>query len=100
MLKLKIHELESNSGMISWEEFEIRFQEVHTDFYSNLRKSYPELSNNEIRLCAFLKLNMTTKEIAAITYQSLNSIKVARYRLRKKLGLSKEHNLNAFLARF
>lgn len=95
-----IHNLESNSGMISWEEFEIRFQEVHTDFYSNLRKSYPELSNNEIRLCAFLKLNMTTKEIAAITYQSLNSIKVARYRLRKKLGLTKEHNLNAFLARF
>ena len=95
-----INELKSNTGMISWEEFEVRFQEVHTDFYRKLHEHYPNLTNNEIRLCAFFKLNMTTKEIAAITYQSLNSIKVARYRLRKKLDLSKDESLTAFLSRF
>ena len=86
--------------MVSWEEFEVRFQEVYTGFYKNLRERYPDLTNNEVRLCAFFKLNMTTKEIAAITYQSLNSIKVARYRLRKKLDISKEENMTAFLSQF
>lgn len=95
-----ISELQSNTDTVSWEEFEVRFQQVHTDFYSKLSKQFPELSNNEIRLCAFFKLNMTSKEIAALTYQSLNSIKVARYRLRKKLQLNKEDNLVKFLAQF
>lgn len=94
-----IKELESNSTMVSWEEFEIRFQEVYTGYYKKLNLSYPDLTPNELRLCAFFKLNMTTKEIAAITYQSTNSIVVARYRLRKKLGLEKEDNLVSFLAK-
>jgi DNA-binding CsgD family transcriptional regulator len=95
-----ISELKSNTDTVSWDEFEVRFQEVHTDFYTNLRNKFPDLSTNEIRLCAFFKLNMTTKEIAAITYQSLNSIKVARYRLRKKLKLDQQDNLIHFLAQF
>ena len=95
-----IRELKSNTDSVSWEEFEIRFQEVHTDFYTNLRKAFPDLTTNEVRMCAFFRLNMTSKEIAAITYQSLNSIKVARYRLRKKLKLSQEDNLNSFLSQF
>jgi len=95
-----ISELQSNTDTISWEEFEVRFQQVHTDFYSKLSKQFPDLSPNEIRLCAFFKLNMTSKEIAALTYQSLNSIKVARYRLRKKLELDKDENLVSVLAQF
>lgn len=95
-----ISELKSNSDTVSWEEFELRFQEVHNDFYIGLGKEFPDLSNNEIRLCAFFKLNMTTKEIAAITYQSLNSIKVARYRLRKKLNLESSANLHTFLSKY
>jgi DNA-binding CsgD family transcriptional regulator len=95
-----IRELKSNTDTVSWEEFEVRFQEVHTDFYTNLRKAFPDLTTNEIRMCAFFRLNMTSKEIAAITYQSLNSIKVARYRLRKKLKLSQEDNLISFLSKF
>lgn len=95
-----ISELKSNTDTVSWDEFEVRFQEVHTDFYTNLHNKFPDLSTNEIRLCAFFKLNMTTKEIAAITYQSLNSIKVARYRLRKKLKLDQQDNLINFLAQF
>jgi len=93
-----IKELEENSKMFSWEEFELRFQQVYTSFYKNLNEKYPKLSQNEIRLCAFAKLNMTTKEIAAITYQSVNSISVARYRLRKKMGLSSDENLYSLLS--
>lgn len=95
-----IKELESNSGMVSWEEFEVRFQKVYTGFYKKLSTLYPDLSPNELRLCAFLRLNMTTKEISAITYQSINSITVARYRLRKKLGLDTNENLVGFLSTF
>jgi DNA-binding CsgD family transcriptional regulator len=95
-----IAELKSNTDTVSWEEFEVRFQQVHTDFYTRLSKQYPDLTNNEIRLCAFFKLNMTSKEIAALTYQSLNSIKVARYRLRKKLKMEQEESLVSFLAQF
>jgi len=93
-----ITELENNSKMFSWEEFEVRFQQVYTSFYINLYEKYPNLSQNEIRLCAFIKLNMSTKEIAAITYQSINSIGVARYRLRKKMNLSSDENLYSLLA--
>ncbi len=94
-----IKELESNSTMISWEEFEVRFQQVYTGFYKKLNTVYPDLTPNELRLCAFFRLNMTTKEIAAITYQSINSITVARYRLRKKLDLNSDDNLVAFLTK-
>lgn len=93
-----IKELDNNSKMFSWEEFEVRFQEVYTSFYKNLNEKYPNLSQNEIRLCAFFKLNMSTKEIAAITYQSINSIGVARYRLRKKMNLSSDESLYSLLA--
>ena len=71
----------------AWDDFEIRFQQVHPKFYEKLQRDFPDLSLNERRLCAFLKLNMTTKEISAITGQSINSIQVARWRLRKKLNL-------------
>jgi tetratricopeptide (TPR) repeat protein/DNA-binding CsgD family transcriptional regulator len=72
----------------AWEDFELRFQQLHVNFYERLQAYCPALTTNERRLCAFIKLNMNTKEIAALTGQSINSITVARTRLRKKLGLS------------
>lgn len=95
-----IKEIELDSNTNQWEEFEVRFQLVHTGFYKNLGKKYPDLTSNELKLCAFLKLNMSTKDIAAITYQSTNSITVARWRLRQKFGLSKEESLATFLTQF
>lgn len=92
-----IRDLESDSKDNAWEEFETRFHRVHADFNKKLLDKFPDLSANELRLCAFLKLNMNTKEIAAITYQSTNSIDTARSRLRQKLGISKDDNLVAFL---
>jgi DNA-binding CsgD family transcriptional regulator len=64
-----------------------------------LNEKFPDLSPSERRLCAFLKLDMTTKEISAITHQNAKSIDVARTRLRKKLNLTgTDHNLITFLA--
>jgi DNA-binding CsgD family transcriptional regulator len=73
-----------------WEEFELRFKNVHEEFYNNLQQRYPDLTAFERRLCAFLRLNMTSKEISAITAQNPKSIDVARARLRKKIGITNE----------
>jgi tetratricopeptide (TPR) repeat protein len=99
ILKGIINELDKTSLDDTWLEFETRFMEVHTDFYNRLSKKFPALTAQELRLCAFLRLNMTNKEIASITYQSPDSLKTARYRLRKKLGLDRDENLVAFLTR-
>ncbi|MDY0077189.1 MAG: tetratricopeptide repeat protein [Bacteroidales bacterium] len=71
-----------------WDEFELRYQQVHNEFYEKLQANTPNLTTNERRLCAFLRLNMTTKDIASITGQSIRSIEVARTRLRKKLDIT------------
>jgi tetratricopeptide (TPR) repeat protein len=95
--------LELQSGMQdnTWEEFELRFNQIHSDFYNKLLARFPGLSANETRLSAFLKLNMTTKEIAALTGQSIKSIETARTRLRKKLHIqNQEQSLGEFLTNF
>lgn len=81
-----------------WKEFEVRFNQVYNDFYDRLKSKYPDLTLNEKRICAFLRLNMTTKEICSLTRQSYNSLNVARTRLRKKLNIQNEDiNLLTFL---
>lgn len=89
--------LKSNLDTGAWEEFEVRFQQVHRDFYDKLQSLYPDLSPNEIKLSAFLRLNMTTKDISAITFHTPKSIQVARTRLRKKLNIEREENLVTYL---
>lgn len=82
------------------EEFEMRFRQVHSVFYEKLIKLYPTLTPNEQRLCAFFKLNMTTKEISSISGQSNRAIEMARFRLRKKLGISAQDiNLITFISK-
>lgn len=93
-----IRDLEAASKGDIWKEFELRFQEVHSDFYKKLNEMFPDLSPNELKLCAFLRLNMSTKDIAAITFMSVNSINIARHRLRKKLNIEQDENLITFLS--
>ena len=96
-----MNELKISTDTDAWAEFELRFEQVHQSFYDNLLQRYPKLTPNEKKLCAFLRLNMTTKDISSITFQSPQSIEVARTRLRKKLELSNtEINLSQFLADF
>jgi DNA-binding response OmpR family regulator/DNA-binding CsgD family transcriptional regulator len=78
-------------------EFEFCFEMVYQDFYKKLNLGLPDLSVREQRLCAFLKMNMSTKEIAAITFQTPNSIDVAKYRLRKKSGVENDEDFTKFL---
>lgn len=95
-----IRDLLMNSSKDVWKEFEVRFMDVHSDFYDNLNKKFPDLTPNEKKISAFLRLNMSTKDICAITYQSVRSIDMARFRLRKKMALDNDENLVTFLAQF
>lgn len=94
-----IKDFETDQDPAIWREFELRFSEVHTNFYDKLARINPNLTINEKRLCAFLLLDMTTKEISSVTGQSPRAIEQARYRLRKQLGLEDPHiSLSSFLA--
>lgn len=99
--KQKIKALISDNKRISynsnWEEFEFLFGKVHRSFYEKLNEQYPNLTANERKICAFLKLNMSNKDIANITFQSDDALKKARLRLRQKLGIDRETNLAVFL---
>lgn len=100
-MNMVLDQLRSIKNDKAWQEFELRFTQVHSDFYERLQTAYPDLTPNEKKLCAFLRLNMTTKDIAAITHQSVHSINVARTRLRKKMNLSNsEENLVNYLMAF
>ena len=77
----------------NWENFSRYFEEVHKDFNKNIKTKYPEVSSNELRLLALLKMNLSSKEIASILNISAEGIKKARYRLRKKLNLTTEDSL-------
>ncbi|MCK9218501.1 MAG: tetratricopeptide repeat protein [Bacteroidales bacterium] len=83
-----------------WEEFHLYFEEVHQSFYQNLATAFPNLSQNDKKICAFLKLGLSTKEIASITFRELRSVESARNRLRKKLGIAADVNINNFLSQF
>jgi len=93
-----LKDLRFSSNIQTWEEFEYIFLKVHPEFFTTLVSRFPDLSPNERRLCAFLKLNLSTKDISNITHQSSHSLTVARTRLRKKLGIANTgENLSSFL---
>ncbi|MFC0605194.1 tetratricopeptide repeat protein [Winogradskyella pulchriflava] len=77
----------------NWEQFRNYFEDVHKDFNSKVMRNYPDVSNNDLRLMSLLKMNLSSKEIANILNISIEGVKKARYRLRKKLNLSSEESL-------
>jgi DNA-binding CsgD family transcriptional regulator len=96
-----IHDLNGSVNNKRSEEFEEQFNNAHPYFFKNLTDSHPKLSPNEKKLCAFLSLNMSTREIAAITGQTAHSINIARGRLRKKLKIDHtEIQISDFLSQF
>jgi len=88
---------EDNKIDDNWEHFAHHFDKVHTDFLVVLKKRYPTLTATELKLCAYLRMNLSSKEIAQLMNISIRGVEIGRYRLRKKLGLSKETNLFNFL---
>ncbi len=79
-----------------WENFVYHFDKAHNSFTMNLKQKYPKLTANELKLCTFLRLNLSTKEIAQLMNISLRGVELSRYRLRKKLELPTETSLFEF----
>ena len=80
-----------------WNQFAIYFDQVHNNFISILKTKFPGLSATDLKLCAYLRLNLSSKEIAQLLNISLKGVEISRYRIRKKLSLSSEINLYDFL---
>lgn len=80
-----------------WESFQQNFRQLHPEFYEQLTDHFDSLTAAEIRLCALLKLNLDSKDIAAILGISQDSLRVTRYRLRKKMQVAKGTNLTNFI---
>jgi len=96
-LEAIIKKFEKDSRSYYSDEFELRFKEVQSEFYHTLLKEHPDLSPSEIKLCGYLRLNLTTKDIADLTSRNNRTIENSRSRIRAKLGLSKDQNLVEYL---
>ncbi|MDP4281239.1 MAG: tetratricopeptide repeat protein [Bacteroidota bacterium] len=81
----------------SWTEFRKRFVDIHPEFFENLNKVCPSLTNNDLKIASLIRMNLNTKEIASITLKSIESINIAKYRLRKKMHIEDEESLLNFL---
>ncbi len=81
----------------NWDEFAIQFDKVHNNFLIKMKSNFPDLTPGELKLCAYLRLNLTSKEIARIMNITTKSVELARYRLRKKLEIPSETGLFSFL---
>lgn len=97
LIKAIIKRFGINSGENIWQEFETRFENVYETFYKKLSQQFTELTPGDRKLCALLRLNLSSKDIAALTFQNPQSVDMARYRLRKKLNLGPDVNLTDFL---
>jgi len=86
-----------------WELFEHNFNQVHKKFFDDLRSEFPSLTHKDLKLCAYIRMNLTTKEIAPLLNISVRGVETHRYRLKKKFQLKKEgkeSSLNTFLLKF
>ncbi|MDB5008696.1 MAG: hypothetical protein JWP45_3089 [Mucilaginibacter sp.] len=80
-----------------WNIFESSFNEAHENFFKKLKSGHPDLVPNDLKLCAYLRMNMSSKEMASLLNISLRGVEIRRYRLRKKLNLEHDKNLVEFL---
>ncbi|TSD62985.1 transcriptional regulator [Inquilinus sp. KBS0705] len=95
----KIHKVisEGMSDERDWNVFETSFNEAHENFFKKLKHGHPDLVPNDLKLCAYLRMNMSSKEMASLLNISLRGVEIRRYRLRKKLNLEHDKNLVEFL---
>jgi DNA-binding CsgD family transcriptional regulator len=92
-----VYKLVSGRDSKFLEEFEQRFTGVYESFYQKIMDLAPNLSPNELKVCAFIRLNITTKDIARLTGKSLGTVENTRISIRKKLNLNSDDNLQQFL---
>ncbi len=96
-----VREIEDNiSSDQDWEQFQIHFDRVHGDFSKRFKVRHTNLSPQEIKLSAYLRMNLSTKEIAQLLHISVRGVEISRYRLRKKLQLDRSINLQEYILGF
>jgi ligand-binding sensor domain-containing protein/DNA-binding CsgD family transcriptional regulator len=96
ILRLLDKELDHNE---EWEQFAVHFDSVHTNYLKKLKDKYPSLTTSDLKLAAYLRLNLSSKEIAQLLNISIRGVETSRYRLRKKIGIANEDNLGDHLAK-
>ena len=95
---LLLSDIERNDE--NWEKFASHFDEINNNLFHNLRKVHPKLTNTDMKLCAYLELKLSSKEIAQMMNISVRGVEIARYRLRKKLQLQTEDSITDYLQQF
>lgn len=81
----------------NWEQFTQQFDRVHVEFHQRLLDQFPDLTKNDLKLCTYLRMNLSSKEIASLTFVTVRAVEVSRSRLRKRLGLEPGENLLQFI---
>lgn len=95
------HLIDSNiNNDEDWTLFESYFSEIHQNFFNKIKKDFPDISATDLKLCAYIKLNKSTKEIASLMNISARGVETSRYRLRKKLGLERNENIYNLLSKY
>ena len=90
-----VNDVEKNNT--SWEQFALHFDEINNDLLKKLVVRFPKLTNTDLKVCAYLQLNLSSKEIAQLMNMGVRGVEINRYRLRKKLQLETGQNLKDFL---
>jgi tetratricopeptide (TPR) repeat protein len=93
LVNLKIQLINAVSSDSDWDNFSLFFEKVNPNFFIRLKEKYPNISNKDEKLCALIRLNMDINEAASVLNVDANSIRIARYRLRKKMGLDPDDDL-------
>ncbi|WP_027137592.1 helix-turn-helix and ligand-binding sensor domain-containing protein [Gaetbulibacter saemankumensis] len=83
-----------------WELFEYNFNQVHEEFFKQLKSQFPKLTHKDLKICAYIKMNLLSKEIAPLMNISIRGLETHRYRLKKKLDLENDQSLGDFLRNF
>ncbi|MFK7923895.1 MAG: two-component regulator propeller domain-containing protein [Bacteroidia bacterium] len=97
LLKLVDRELKSEDY---WSEFNLYFNQVDKDFLQSLQARHPDLTQNDLRICSLIRINLTTKEIASLLNITVRGVEQSRYRLKKRLSLESEDNLQKYIVEF
>ena len=95
-----LQQLKDNDTEMFWSTYHNNFDLIHKNFFRNLHARFPGLTQNDMKMCALLRLNLNTKDIAGFTHLSVRGVEGARYRLRKKLGIPTDKSLTDFLLEF
>ena len=91
---------QTGGNMEFWDIYQKNFDLIHEHFFRNLRERYPSLTSSDLKFCALLRLNLSTKDIAKFTNLTIRGVETARYRIRKKLALKEGDSLIEFLIDF